>query len=224
MKGSAFSVILVSQLMFLLLMSSLARGEIIYKSIDAEGRVSFGDDPRPGAVQVEEIRLEPVLAANVPTTDSDQLELIAATADRLKQDRIEREARRDLSQQEADSAVAYQPQTVYRPPVYYRPAPYYPRNYRHRTRSSQGRTHQRQDYPQAPFLQPTYPNYPEGFYPDRSFPGNNLSGQHRGRSRGGSANDDQLPPAAEFPSPGAGTGGRSRADNGSSRFAAANSP
>ncbi|MGH8643056.1 MAG: DUF4124 domain-containing protein [Gammaproteobacteria bacterium] len=45
--------------MLLLVCSSLACSETIYKSVDSEGRVSFSSKPPVGARQVEEIQIQP---------------------------------------------------------------------------------------------------------------------------------------------------------------------
>jgi hypothetical protein len=67
---------------------------LIYKSVDAQGKVSYGDAPLPQAVAVEEIRLAPTRNADSSAFSEQRIEQLAATTDRLRDDRLAREAQR----------------------------------------------------------------------------------------------------------------------------------
>lgn len=77
--------------------SGKASGEtVIYKSTDAEGKVTYGDSPPDDAVAVEEIRLpapHPVGARELRER-KERIESLVATADRLRSDRMQRESQR----------------------------------------------------------------------------------------------------------------------------------
>ena len=88
---------------------------VIYKSTDANGRVSYGDAPPSSAVAVEEIRLPD--ARPVDERDlrerKERVESLAATADRLRSDRMERENRR--AAEAAPTVPPTDPPDVYYP-------------------------------------------------------------------------------------------------------------
>jgi len=66
---------------------------VIYKSTDARGQVTYGDEPAPNSVGIQEIRL-PGYPAGSPKDISSEREELAATTDRLRADRIQREKAR----------------------------------------------------------------------------------------------------------------------------------
>lgn len=72
---------------------ALAGETVIYKSTDAQGKVSYGDKPARNAAMVEEIRL-PGSAAVSPAATQAGIEALAATTDRLRADRLDREKER----------------------------------------------------------------------------------------------------------------------------------
>lgn len=67
---------------------------LIYKSVDAQGKVSYGDAPLPQAVAVEEIRLAPATDIDSTALSKQRIEQLAATTERLRDDRLNREAQR----------------------------------------------------------------------------------------------------------------------------------
>ncbi|MEH6544468.1 MAG: DUF4124 domain-containing protein [Porticoccaceae bacterium] len=115
-------------------MPAPSSGNTVYKSVDAQGRVTYSDVPNPAAVQQEQVSLP---SYSIPTTTAlsqARLNDMAATTKRLQEDRRAREndRRRDEERQASARAAQY-PQVivqnrVYRPPSY-RGRPEYPRVY-----------------------------------------------------------------------------------------------
>lgn len=96
----------------------------VYKTVDAEGRVTYSDQP-PGEGEVAEV-LDIQLPERNPSDVEDDLARIEAmreTTDRMAADRREREAARAKARAEAEAAraTAYQPDS----PDYYYPDNYY---------------------------------------------------------------------------------------------------
>lgn len=83
---------------------------LIYKTVDAQGRVSFGDQPGPDAVELETLE-RPRYEQNVSTQELQlRLEQMAATTKRLQEDR---KLRSQLRQQEGEAKkTQYQAPTV----------------------------------------------------------------------------------------------------------------
>lgn len=67
---------------------------LVYKSVDEQGRVSFGDKPIADAVAVEEISLAPPAARGADAASEERIEQLATTTQRLREDRLAREERR----------------------------------------------------------------------------------------------------------------------------------
>lgn len=121
---------------------ALAAEGIIYKSTDAAGHVFYGDDPLPGAVKVDIVRIRSTadLDKDALATQNAALEQLAATTKRLQDDRKEREKERlEATQRQQTADVQYYttapPVALNRPyydggsyPPYY-PAGYYPPGY-----------------------------------------------------------------------------------------------
>lgn len=115
---------------------------IIYKSTDAAGHVFYGDDPLPGAVKVDIVRIRSTadLDKDALATQNAALEQLAATTKRLQDDRKEREKERlEAAERQREADVPYYttapPVALNRPyydgdsyPPYY-PAGYYPPGY-----------------------------------------------------------------------------------------------
>ena len=87
---------------------------LVYRSVDEQGRVSFGDRPLADAVVVEEIHLATPAARGVEAASEAHIEQLAATTRRLREDRLARE------EQRAKEESARQP------PREYPEAPAYP--------------------------------------------------------------------------------------------------
>ena len=131
-------------------------GNTIYKSVDAKGRVTYGDEPNPHALKEEQVNLPSYVQSISSEESRARLEAMAATTKRLQEDRRARqEERRKDTQRSAPAPVAHYPQVVvqnrgYRPSRYYRrtdphayPHAYPPYRYpgkhdTHRKRSSIG--------------------------------------------------------------------------------------
>lgn len=112
---------------------------LVYKSVDDQGRVSFGDRPAADAALVEEIYLAPLVPRSAAAESDEHIERLAATTSRLREDRLAREERRA-----AAASARQQPQVF---PEY----PAYPPEFRSwgisRVYPGRGFLH----YPRAPF-------------------------------------------------------------------------
>lgn len=107
------------------------QGQLIYKTVDAEGRVSFGDQPGVNAVELETLE-RPSYQQNTSTEElQTRLDQMAATTKRLQEDR---KLRSKLRQEEAEAKkskyqapVVVVENRVYRPrryPYLYKPHHY----------------------------------------------------------------------------------------------------
>lgn len=67
---------------------------LVYKSVDEQGRVSFGDRPIADATLVEEIYLAPLAPRGAEAGSEEHLERLVATTRRLREDRLAREEQR----------------------------------------------------------------------------------------------------------------------------------
>ncbi len=72
-----------------------ALGATVYRTVDAEGRVSFSDTPPPPGSAAEVIEMRDTRAGPDPET-AERLEQMRATTDRLREDRLAREQERAL--------------------------------------------------------------------------------------------------------------------------------
>ena len=72
-----------------------ALGATVYRTVDAEGRVSFSDTPPPPGSAAEVIEMRDTRAGPDPET-AERLEPMRATTDRLREDRLAREQERAL--------------------------------------------------------------------------------------------------------------------------------
>ena len=125
------------------LIASAEQSKVIYKSVDAQGRVSFGDQPGAGAVEFETLERPTYQQKTSPEELQTRLDQMAATTKRLQEDlqlraklrHEEAEARK--SQYQAPIVVVEQ--RVYRPrrhhPYFYKPS-YYDGDKKHRSQRS----------------------------------------------------------------------------------------
>lgn len=112
-----------------------APGATVYKSVGADGTVRYSDKPPPDNSPTEEIHLPDRPPVTLPDTRS-LMEQMAATTDRLKADRLEREAARQPPASQAQPVDYPQPvqQSYSRPWLWgYEAAPQ-GRDHRHRQR------------------------------------------------------------------------------------------
>lgn len=92
MHGWRHPFMAIVTLIFAWALPALARAEetVIYKSTDPQGKVSYGDKPTRDAAVVEEIRL-PESSTVPPAEVQAHIDDLAATTDRLRADRLDRE-------------------------------------------------------------------------------------------------------------------------------------
>jgi len=128
-----------------LLVALPALGATVYKTVDAEGKVSYSDTPPPAGTPAEVI--ETRAAPDVPDAEAAaRLEQMRETTDRLRADRLAREQER---------AQPYAPESYPSEPPYQAPVeqrwlvPYYP-PYRYRP----GDGHRPPPPPRPPLLEP----------------------------------------------------------------------
>ena len=129
----------------MLILTSNTQATRIYKSIDADGNVTYSSTPPDDATQIQRIDLPPAPVAEPDTGGNSIIEKIKAAAHELENDRKQREqereaARKALAEEEtkqppaepAESTIHYYPAF----PPYYRhpgkPRPPHPPRYRPR--------------------------------------------------------------------------------------------
>lgn len=109
-------------LLLLIMMSTVAAASTVYKSVQPDGTVRFSDKPPGQDGDVEVIQLPRYAPVSVP--DSNKLVAdMAATADRLREDRLRREAERTPSQPATPAPASGE----YDPPIlqpWHYPVPY----------------------------------------------------------------------------------------------------
>ena len=76
----------------LLLLPLTAAGEQIYKSVDQQGNVTYSDQPLPGSVEVEPLRLDPEPTAEQVAGAEERIRRTRALADEMQQNRLQQEA------------------------------------------------------------------------------------------------------------------------------------
>ena len=126
-----------------LMLTQHAYATRIYKSVDANGNVTYSSRPPSDAVTIEKITLTRDYDVTPDTDTLANIDAIKQTADKLEQERMQREKKRKEAQAEAEKQAKKQtntpPETVirYYPvyPFYYYPGkPYPPRPHPHRPR------------------------------------------------------------------------------------------
>jgi hypothetical protein len=128
----------------LLLCCSHAHATRIYKSIDAEGNVTYSATPPAEAVQTETMQVTTEHDAGSGTAHDAIVDEIRATAAQLEKDRKQREQARDLVRAKEEKADAAEPESA--PPPIIRYYPVYPMGFLQRQHSHphrHPRTHQR---------------------------------------------------------------------------------
>lgn len=104
-----------------------AVGQTVYKSVDANGNITYSDTPPDNTVLLETITLKGDIDHDNGIEQSNALiEQMANVTDRLKQDREDRDKAR---QEERAAAVQPQPEAppqIYREEYYYPSSGYYP--------------------------------------------------------------------------------------------------
>lgn len=104
------------------------QNQVIYKSVDAQGRVSFGDQPGTNAVELETLERPTYQQNTSPEELQTRLDQMAATTKRLQADR---QLRAKLRQEEAEANKSQhqEPLVVIENRVY-RPRPRHPYIYK----------------------------------------------------------------------------------------------
>lgn len=155
----------------------------VYKSIDGKGQVTYGDKPNPGAVAVEDLGIttpDPVISEE---EQQKRIDRVAATADRLRDDRLQREK----AQAEArPPAAAPTPPAMPAPGYASEPTGYAPRIFGHPGYNPYVHPHQ------VPFNIDIH-----GHGGDFHYGGS--AGHHSGRGHGAEYDDRDQVPAAETP-------------------------
>ena len=110
----------LSVFIFILLMIGEAYGEtVVFKSIDSDGRVTYGDEPVEEAVEQEVFTFKP---GTINSDDAEKrLEQMIATTKRLQEDSKERRLARQQARQNHANAVGYYPEYPTASSGYYYP-------------------------------------------------------------------------------------------------------
>jgi tRNA A37 threonylcarbamoyladenosine modification protein TsaB len=119
----------------LLLLAGHVPATPIYKSIDADGNVTYSSQPPREAVTVEKMILNQDDVVTPSAQSQANMDAIKQTADQLEMQRKQREQERQAAREKADAQAQDQakppPETViyYYPvfPFYYYPGPFTPR-------------------------------------------------------------------------------------------------
>ena len=116
------------------LFATTAHASRIYKSIDADGNVTYSSTPPPDAVQIEKMQVPINFDIDSPPKDTTMLDEIKATAEQLEADRKQRQEEREAVRKKAEEASKPAekppaPEIHYYPmyPIYYYPYPGRPR-------------------------------------------------------------------------------------------------
>jgi Domain of unknown function (DUF4124) len=99
MNRSIHNVITGSTLA-LVMLAGTAVGDQIYRSVDAEGNVTFSSQPPAGAVNVDEVNVQPGPSAAAQRAARERMQAQEATANEMS------EARANRAQQEPEAAPA----------------------------------------------------------------------------------------------------------------------
>ena len=99
----------------------------IYKSIDAEGNVTYSSIPPPDAMQIEKIHIPSNFAVDSASGESSTLDDIKAAGEQLESDRKQREKEREEARKKLAEKETQQPEQPPPREIHYWPAypPYY---------------------------------------------------------------------------------------------------
>lgn len=151
-------------LLLALLLGPFAQAATVYRSVDANGVVSYSDSPPADDAEVEILVID-VQDPELSETDQQRLEAMRETTDRMAADRMAREKHRaELREQRARQQAAQEP------PVYVVDSDDYPLYYPYRVRRP-GWHRPRPDHPIArPPLRPGSPGGPTTLPYRRDYP------------------------------------------------------
>lgn len=107
--------------MLLLLPCSQVHADRIYKSIDAQGHVTYSSTPSADAVQTESIVITSEYDPTTSKAHEAMIDEIQALADQLEQDRIQREQARAMARRNIEEEAAKQAPTSMQPVIEYYP-------------------------------------------------------------------------------------------------------
>lgn len=107
--------------------------QTIYKSVAPDGTVTYSDEPIKNNVQLDTLTLQTAPdSANAAAESAAQIEQMAKTTERLKQDRLERDKLQLAKEELALVRQQMNPPMIYREEYYSSSYPYYPtRRYHH---------------------------------------------------------------------------------------------
>jgi len=119
--------------LLLALLLPTAYADLIYKSVDSEGNVTYSSTP-PAGVKAQKVELPPPPTEDETRQATERIKQQAELASEMERSRLEQEAREqaradeEARQREAQKPIViekpvYVPQPVYYPPVPTRPRP-----------------------------------------------------------------------------------------------------
>ncbi len=111
------------------LATSTIYAQTVYKSVDADGTITYSDQPAASGELLETLELKnPEITADSAAESAARIEQMAKVTDRLKQDRQERDKARLAEQELALARQQLAPPLIYREEYYRTNYPYRGRN------------------------------------------------------------------------------------------------
>jgi hypothetical protein len=113
-------------------LSATTQGQVVYKSVDAEGKTIYSDKPVPHGELVDTLEFDKTDHEALKTATEEsaaRIEQMAEVTDRLKKDRQERDAARLEEEALSQSHQQSSPPLIYREEYYRSHYPLYDRRY-----------------------------------------------------------------------------------------------
>lgn len=176
-------------IILLTLIAAAAQGQTVYKSVNADGAITYSDEPVENSVLVEILDLKNSSDTEQASAESAaRIEQMSQVSDRLKQDRLERNKVRQAQEELALARQQLSPPLIYREEYYSSHYPYY----RHRLfRPRFTHPHKQRDLnnrsvlvPKSKLLTPNiFRDRPSSHSPRKSHRNSQHRGSHMDRNR-----------------------------------------
>lgn len=117
-------------IILLTLIAAAAQGQTVYKSVNADGTITYSDEPVENSVLVEILDIKNSSDTEQASAESAaRIEQMSQVSDRLKQDRLERDKIRQAQEKLALARQQLAPPLIYREEYYRSHYPYRGRRY-----------------------------------------------------------------------------------------------